>query len=121
MTINLTDPDTRRELVKIMEEIYKKNESSLKEELTKLLNKHERLIQNYLNDITFEEGNWFRTPHNLFVPAAMISICKNEDYPRDLVYAAQLHDAGNSLMKVSETTSGADWENKDKRRKNMEV
>lgn len=89
--------------------------------LVDLLTPEEKQVHLFLKNVSFKEGNWFRSFHNVNVPTAMIAICNREGYERDLVYAALLHDAGSSLMSYASTTQGVDWAGVDKRKKHMEI
>lgn len=119
--MNLKDEHFRKQAVGLMKEIANFHQSQLGDNLSELLTEPEKIIYKFVRDLSFQEGAWYRPAHNIIVPAAMISICQREDFPRDLVYPALLHDAGNSLMVVADTTKGADWENPDKRYKHMQL
>lgn len=111
----------REECINLMKEIEKQERLDITNRIKKILNKPEKIVYDYISELGFQEGAWYRPAHNNIVTAAMVSICNKENYSRDLVYAAQLHDAGNSLMKIAPTTKGADWQNTDKRLKHMEI
>jgi len=112
--------DTRKELVSIMQEIAKAHEPEHARLLKDMMTPPEIAVQDYVDELGFKEGAWYRPAHNKLVPAAMMAICHQtfrggQLVPRDLVYVAQMHDAGNSYMAVAATTQGADWESVDKR------
>ncbi len=119
--MDFSQKETRLEVVNTMKEVEREERNFFQNMLNNMLTHPEKIVQDYVNQLGFQEGAWYRPFHNIIVPAAMIAICKKENVNRDLVYVAQLHDAGNSLMKVTETTQGADWENVDKRWKHMEI
>ncbi len=119
--MDFTNPDHRKEVVKLMKEIASGRQADFDKSLNNLLLPAERVVQSYVQELGFSEGAWYRPIHNIIVTAAMITICERENYSRNLVFAAQLHDAGNSLMKVADTTEGASWESVDKRWKHMEL
>ncbi|HLC80515.1 MAG TPA: hypothetical protein VJG31_01975 [Candidatus Nanoarchaeia archaeon] len=119
--MELKNETWRKDAVALMKEIVKPKQERLANQLSELLTPVEKSVHQFVRDLSFQEGAWYRPAHNIIVPAAMISICTKENCPRDLVYAALLHDAGNSLMVVADTTKGADWENPDKRYKHMQL
>lgn len=119
--LDFTNETIRKEIVAAMQAVAREKHPTFLDKLRAVLTPAEREVQAYADDLGFREGAWYRPAHNIIVPAAMIAICAEEGFPRDLVYVAQLHDAGNSLMKVAPTTQGADWENADKRWKHMEL
>ena len=121
MPIDFSIDKEREEIVEIMKEILEKENRIFNKELEKILDPVEVDIQKRITNLSFKEGSWFRPAHNIFVPLSMISICKYDNYSRDLVFVAQMHDIGNSLMEIAKTTKGADWENVDKRKKHMEL
>jgi len=119
--MDFNNPDTRKECVDLIQKVAKELQPGLESRLMELLNPEEQIIQDYLIGLSFKDGAWYRPMHNVIVPAAMMAICNRDNYNRDLVIPALLHDAGNSLMYVASTSEGADWENVDKRKKHMEL
>ncbi len=119
--MDFTNSNYRKEAVGLMKEIASKRQADFDKSLNDLLLPAERVVQSYVQELGFSEGAWYRPIHNTIVTAAMAAICEREKYSRNLVFAAQLHDAGNSLMKVADTTEGASWESVDKRWKHMEI
>ncbi|MBS3128695.1 hypothetical protein J4410_06115 [Candidatus Woesearchaeota archaeon] len=123
----------RKDVVGIMQDIARGYEPQHAETLKAMMNPAEVAVQDYVDALGFQEGAWYRPAHNKLVPAAMIAICRGRilhdpmardlTYPfsRDLVYVAQMHDSGNSLMTVEATTKGASWENVDKRWAHMGI
>src|SRR3989338_2611245 len=101
--MNFNDEETRQDAIGVMKEIASYNHKSFKVKLDLILTAPERIIQEEVDMLGFKEGAWYRPEHNIIVPAAMIAICKKEGFNRDLVFAAQIHDAGNSKMKIAET------------------
>lgn len=119
--MRFSDEVVRKETVGVMKEIAKARYPELKRGLENLLTPEEREVQQYVDGLAFQEGNWYRPPHNIVVPASMVAICCYEGFSRDLVFVAQMHDAGNSQIKIEETTKGADWERVDKRWAHMQI
>jgi len=119
--MDFTNPTHRSEAVSLMKEIASARQAGFDRSLDILLSPAEKAVQSYVQELGFREGAWYRPSHNTIVTAAMVAICGRENYSRKLVFAAQLHDAGNSLMKLADTTEGASWEAVDKRWKHMEL
>ncbi len=111
----------RKKIIGVMREIAEARQPDFDRALEELLTAPEKGVQQYAQQLGFAEGAWYRPAHNVLVPAAMIAAVNRDGFARDLVIPAILHDAGNSLMKVAQTTDGADWENADKRYKHMEI
>ncbi len=137
--MDFTNESVRKKTIGVMQEISKNRQPELNRTLHSLLTPAEQEIQRFVDGLAFQEGAWYRPAHNVIVPASMIAICRygsystfdisgetatyiqHAPYPRDLVFVAQLHDVGNSRMKIEETTKGADWERVDKRWTHMQI
>src|SRR3989338_2764802 len=119
--MDFTNQNYRKETVGFMKEIASARQAGFDRSLNDFLSPAEKAVQSYVQELGFSEGAWYRPSHNTIVTAAMAAICEQEGYSRNLVFAAQMHDAGNSLMKVADTTEGASWESVDKRWKHMEI
>lgn len=120
----LSDPDQQQvisaELVKILQVVSDRAVNEYAPLAAELLLPGEKEVFKEVNKLAFEEGAWYRPIHNIVVPLSMLGILE-DSHSRDLVYPAINHDAGNSLMKIAPTTSGADWQSKDKRIAHMHV
>lgn len=119
--MNLKDAKWREDAVSVMKKILSSNQYRLANQLDDWLSAAEKSVHKFVRDLSFQEGAWYRPGHNLTVPAAMLAISQEEKFSRDLIYPALLHDSGYSLMKMAETTKGADWGNPDKRYQHMHL
>jgi hypothetical protein len=103
---------TRVRLLNALQEATKQAETECKAILAPQLTNAERELLEWVNYLPFVDGSWYRPIHNLIVPMAMLSICRESAAPRLMVIAAIVHDVGYTAFEVPGTLQGAGWTTK---------
>jgi hypothetical protein len=105
----LRDELARVRLLATLETAAHEAEAVCKEILVQQLNDTERELLDWVQGFPFIEGSWYRPIHNLIVPMAMVSICRETEAPRFLVIPAIVHDVGYTALEIPGTLQGAAW------------
>lgn len=106
-------------LLSALQDAEREVRDSLHRSYYQLLSPAESEVQSFVDAQKLSPGAWYRPIHNIVVPLAMRAIIRDEGLSEDLMFAAQLHDAGYEQIELPSTLAGLAWEGCDVRREHM--
>jgi len=124
--MDLTDLRHRKQVIGVMREVVRAEQSSLDARTLELLiHPAERAVYKYAASIAEDEmaddpGKWYRSVHNGVVACSDSAMNYYEGYLLVSTLASNLHDTGYENVDIAPSAEGADWESVDKRVKHAQ-
>lgn len=116
------DPEIRKNSINVMKEIVASSQPRFDDMLIGILNPAERFAFEEVRNMAWEEGKWYRPPHNVIVTASGIASYKfdPEKCSEFVKLNSIIHDAGYQTIELGGSEKGAVWEAHDVRLQHME-